>query len=84
MTPATASIEFMSPSRSKPRPAEYADASLASKPRKFGILHSSNFDSAFFKEQLAKRKLPAVVEQDPVGRRRVPRAVAVVVGPEAR
>jgi hypothetical protein len=44
--------------------AEYADASLASKPRKFGILHSSNFDTAFFEEQLAKRKLPAVVDAE--------------------
>ncbi len=44
--------------------AEYADASLASKPRKFGILHSSNFDTAFFEQQLAKRKLPAAVDAE--------------------
>jgi hypothetical protein len=44
--------------------AEFADPSLASKPRKFGILHSSNFDRPFFDEQLAKRKLPDVVDAE--------------------
>jgi hypothetical protein len=42
--------------------AEYADASLSSLPRKYGILHSSNFDVDFMNRQFAKAKLPIPVD----------------------
>jgi hypothetical protein len=34
--------------------AQYAGESLADQPRRFGVLHASNFDIAYFKQQLAK------------------------------
>jgi hypothetical protein len=44
--------------------AQYADASLASKERKFGILHSSQFDDTFFQSELKRLHLPAPVEAE--------------------
>jgi hypothetical protein len=44
--------------------AEYADASLSSLPRKYGILHSSQFDIDYFMAQFKKLKLPAPVDAE--------------------
>ena len=44
--------------------AQYADASLASKDRKFGILHSSAFDSSFFQSELKRLHLPTPVDAE--------------------
>jgi hypothetical protein len=44
--------------------AEYADPSLASKDRKFGILHSSQFDDSFFQSELKRLHLPTPVDAE--------------------
>jgi hypothetical protein len=44
--------------------AKYADPSLSSKPRKFGILHSTNFDSKFFAGEVKRRHLPVPVDAE--------------------
>ena len=44
--------------------AEYADASLSSQPRKYGILHSSQFDIDYFTAQFKKLKLPVPVDAE--------------------
>ena len=44
--------------------AEYADASLSSQPRKYGILHSSQFDIDYFMAQFKKLKLPVPVDAE--------------------
>jgi hypothetical protein len=44
--------------------AQYADASLSSLPRKFGILHSSQFDIAYLQDQFKKHVLPVPVDAE--------------------
>jgi len=44
--------------------AEYADASLRSRPRKYGILHPSNFDIRYMDSQFTKRHLPIPVDAE--------------------
>jgi hypothetical protein len=42
--------------------AIYADPRLTSRTRKFGILHSTNFDTKFFATELRRRHLPTPVD----------------------
>ena len=44
--------------------AEYADASLSSQPRKYGVLHSSLFDIDYFVAQFKKLQLPVPVDAE--------------------
>jgi hypothetical protein len=44
--------------------AQYADASLSSLPRKYGVLHSTNFDVDYMNAQFKKRKLPTPVDAE--------------------
>ena len=44
--------------------AEYADASLSSQPRKYGVLHSTNFDIDYMHQQFKKLKLPIPVDAE--------------------
>ena len=44
--------------------AQYADASLSSLPRKYGVLHSSQFDIGYLTAQFEKLKLPAPVDAE--------------------
>ena len=44
--------------------AEYADASLSSQPRKYGVLHSSLFDIGYFVAQFKKLQLPVPVDAE--------------------
>jgi hypothetical protein len=42
--------------------AQYADPSMTSLPRKYGVLHSSNFDVDYLNAQFKKLKLPVPVD----------------------
>ena len=44
--------------------AQYADVSLSSLPRKYGVLHSTNFDIDYMNAQFKKLKLPAPVDAE--------------------
>jgi hypothetical protein len=44
--------------------AEYADRSLSSLPRKYGVLHSTNFDMDYMLAQFKKLKLPTPVDAE--------------------
>jgi hypothetical protein len=44
--------------------AEYADDSMKSRPRKYGVLHSTNFDVDYMNAQFRKRKLPVPVDAE--------------------